>query len=327
MPLCPLRGAATLPTVMGIPRAKSFDELAYVDWLQRTELRRGPVRLGIGDDMACVRHEGGELLVASDMLLDGVHFDTSRHSLRLIGRKALACNLSDCAAMAVQPIAATVSLALPKAFTLQNARALHRGMADMAGRFDISVVGGDTTCWSHPLAIDVTILARPYKGLRPVLRSGGRPGDRLYVTGRLGGSILGSHLRFEPRIAEAQRLSRALGTRLHAMMDISDGLLLDLHRLCRASGVGAALVEADLERIISPSARRLARQTGRAALDYAWSDGEDFELLLAVRGDVTQDEVSGVTLLPIGTLTRRGFVLERRNGQVSRLQPRGYVHR
>ncbi len=175
---------------MRIPRSKSFDELAYVEWLQRTGSKRSPVRLGIGDDMARLRIGGESVLVASDMLLDGIHFDTATQPLRLIGRKAMACNLSDCAAMAVQPIAATVSLALPKTFTLRDARALHRGMADMAGRFGAGVVGGDTTCWAHPLAIDVAILARPYKGLRPALRSGGKPGDRLYVTGRLGGSIL-----------------------------------------------------------------------------------------------------------------------------------------
>lgn len=312
---------------MGIRRSKSFDELAYIEWLQRTEVKLSPLRLGIGDDMARLQIGGESVLVASDMLLDGVHFDTARHSLRLIGRKAMACNLSDCAAMAVQPVAATVSLVLPKTLTLRDVRELHRGLADMAGRFGAGIVGGDTTRWAHPLAIDVAILAKPYKGLRPVLRSGGKPGDRLYVTGRLGGSILGRHLRFAPRIAEAARLSRTLGPRLHAMMDISDGLLLDLHRLCRASGVGAALVEAELEGIISPAARRLARQTGRAALDHACSDGEDFELLLAVRGEVAQKDVPGVTLLPIGRLTKRGFVLERRDGRVSRLLPRGYVHR
>lgn len=311
---------------MGIPRSKSFDELAYVEWLRRTEAKRSPVRLGIGDDMARLQIGGESVLVASDMLLDGVHFDTATQPLRLIGRKAMACNLSDCAAMAVRPIAVTVSLALPKTFTLREARALHRGMADVAGRFGASVVGGDTTCWAHPLAIDVAILARPYKGLRPVPRSGGRPGDRLYVTGRLGGSMLGRHLRFEPRIAEAERLSRALGSRLRAMMDISDGLLLDLHRLCRASGVGAALVEAELKRIISPAARKLARQTGRAALDHACGDGEDFELLLAVRGEVAPDDVPGVTLLPVGALTKSGFMLKHRGGRASPLQPTGYVH-
>src|SRR5439155_13286829 len=159
---------------------------------------------------------GGMVLVTADMLMDGVDFRTSQHSPRQIGRKALACSLSDCAAMAVRPIAAVVSLALPSMWSLEQAQELYLGMEPLAQECGVAIVGGDTNSWNHPLVIDVAVLAEPWSDAAPVRRSGARPGDRIYVSGRLGGSILGHHLSFGPRVELAHALARRFSGRLHA---------------------------------------------------------------------------------------------------------------
>ncbi len=296
-------------------------ELDLIAWLQARQRPSPAVRLGIGDDMAIVETSSPVHLLSSDMLLDGVHFDTRAQSLGDIGRKAIACCLSDCAAMAVRPVAATVSLALPEPMTLDSVKTLFRGMFDVSTEFEIAIVGGDVTRWCHPLAIDVAVVAAPYEDSRPVYRTGAVPGDRLFVTGLLGGSLLGRHLSFVPRVHEARRLAKALAERLHAMLDISDGLSLDLWRLCQASGVGALLDEGLLDAVASDDARRVT--DGRSAIDHVLGDGEDFELLLAVAGD--PGDVS-VPLFPVGEVTREGLALRRCDGRIAPLEPKGYVH-
>lgn len=300
-------------------------ELEFVEWLRRSERRHPDVAVGIGDDMAILNLPAGSVLTASDMLLDGVHFDTTQHELSQIGRKAIACNLSDCAAMAVCPVAVTVSVAFPMGFSTTEGERLYHGMADVAEEFGAAIVGGDTTRWSGRLAIDVAILARPYDKITPVLRSGATPGNRLYVTGTLGGSLLGRHLTFTPRVREARTLAEMFGDRLHAMIDISDGLSLDLWRVCEASGVGAVLDERALETVISEDARQAAATDGRTPLDHALSDGEDYELLIAAAGDVVDLETP---LHRVGEVVERGFGygLRRLDGRVERLEPRGWVH-
>ena len=295
----------------------------FVEWLRGRQQRHAAVRLGIGDDMAVVAAGLQDVLLTSDMLLDGVHFDTACQPLRKIGRKAMACGLSDCAAMAVRPIAATVSVALPTDGSIVQAQELYEGMFAIAGEYDLAIVGGDTTRWNRRLAIDVAVLAIPYAGIEPVTRSGAKLGDILYVTGRLGGSLLGRHLEFTPRVHEAHTLVHQLGGRVHAMMDISDGLALDLWRMCHASNVGAMLDEGRLEAVINEDAREAAVQDGRTPLDHALSDGEDFELLVAAEGDVSDTKV---TLYPLGEVTSGGFSLRRLDGRVEPLEPKGYVH-
>ncbi|MFQ5494645.1 MAG: thiamine-monophosphate kinase, partial [Phycisphaerae bacterium] len=228
-----------------------------------------------------------------------------------------------CAAMAADPVAATVSLALPNDMEMAESKALIDGMAAMADEYDLAIVGGDTTRWARPLAIDVAVLARPYDGVEPVTRAGARVGDILYVTGPLGGSRLGRHLDFVPRVRESLELATRLGQRLHALIDLSDGLSLDLWRVCRASGVGATLDEALLERVISDDARRLAEQDGLTPIEHALQDGEDFELLAAVEGRVA---VSGVTLHEIGHVTETGLWIRQVNGGTDPLEPNGFVH-
>ncbi len=340
----------------------AWDELEFVEWLRKQQGNYAGVGLGIGDDMAAVRVGSDLLLVSSDMLLDGVHFDTTRHEPEQIGRKAVACSLSDCAAMAVRPLAATVSVALPAAGLTEpraaplyakrqglaranfrvsgtsprlqaaarggefDAKALFRGMFAIAAEYDVAIVGGDTTRWQHPLAIDVAITATPFEGIDPVTRAGARHTDALYVTGPLGGSLLGRHMAFTPRVDEARTIAETLGPRLHAMIDISDGLSLDLWRMCKASGVGAILDENDLQSVVSDDARRLAADPQRGeqtALEHVLGDGEDFELLLAVSGEPS---APGAQLHRVGTVTDSDLRIRRLNGRVEPLEPKGFLH-
>ncbi|MCC6678253.1 MAG: thiamine-phosphate kinase [Phycisphaerales bacterium] len=299
-------------------------ELQLVAWLQQRQKSSQTVAVGIGDDMAVIRlHAGRRILTASDMLLDGVHFDSRIHDLALVGRKAIACNLSDCAAMAARPLAATVSVALPRGLTLNQARRLFEGIEAIADEFDLAIAGGDTTRWDHPLAVDVAIVAEPYDGIEPVTRSNAREGDALYVTGQLGGSLLGRHLTFTPRVREAKLLAEGLGPRLHAMMDLSDGLSLDLFRMCEASGVGAILDESLLAQVVSPAAREASAADHRSPQEHALGDGEDFELLLAAEPDVV---LPAVPLLRVGEVTRKGLTIRDPDGTLRILEPRGYVH-
>lgn len=298
-------------------------ELELVEWLGRQSATGSCAKLGIGDDMAILETPSGVVLTSSDMLLDGVHFDTSREDFALIGRKAVACNFSDCAAMAVRPLAITASVAWCAEFRLDDAKRVLEGMREIAAEYDTDFAGGDTAIWDKPMAIDVAIIAVPYGGIAPVRRGGARVGDILYVTGPLGGSKLGRHLTFTPRVREAKLLAGALGRRLHAMIDLSDGLSLDVSRVCEASGAGAVLDEEKLRAIISEDARAMAEGDGRSPMDHALSDGEDFELLFAAEGEV---EVAGVDVFPVGEIADKGLWVRRVDGRLEPLEPRGYVH-
>jgi len=166
-------------------------ENALVAWLrERFPPDADRVPVGIGDDMAVLRFGQSLVAITTDMLLDGVHFETDKQSFELIGRKALACSLSDCAAMACQPVAATVSLALPNTLALEDVKCIYEGMAQVADRFGCRIVGGDTTSWSGRLAIDIAMLAEPLSPRGPIRRGDAREGDALFVSGPLGGSLL-----------------------------------------------------------------------------------------------------------------------------------------
>src|SRR6266849_9999783 len=184
----------------------------------------------------------------------------SEAGARQVGRKAMAVNLSDMAAMAGQPVAAVVSVGLPRQGGRALAEELYLGLREVADAFDTAVVGGDTNSWDGPLVISAAIIGEA-TGCRPVGRAGARPDDWLLVTGPLGGSILGKHLTFTPRVREAIKL-HAL-TDLHAMIDISDGLAADVHHLCEESRCGAVLrAEA-----IPIAAEARAMNNGRSPLE------------------------------------------------------------
>ncbi|MCG8585930.1 MAG: thiamine-phosphate kinase, partial [Pirellulales bacterium] len=256
-------------------------EREFVDWLRTLTSSDDRLRLGIGDDAAVMRwRQDRDLVVTTDLLVDQVHFDlASGVEPQRVGRKALAVNLSDLAAMATQPVGAVVSLALPRSAGMNLAKGIYDGMLSLAREFDCPIVGGDTNVHSGPLVISVTAFGTPAGDHNGVWqRRGAKSGDRLLVTGSLGGSILGRHLDFQPRVEEAKKLHDRFD--IHAAMDISDGLAIDLARLIAESDCGATLIAADIP--VSEAAHSVAAKSGRTPLEHALSDGEDFELLLAV---------------------------------------------
>ena len=280
--------------------------------------------IGIGDDMAQVRCGGdGSVLVTTDMLLDGTHFDLATCTLEEAAGKSMAASLSDCAAMATVPLCAVAAVALPAGADADDLKRIHAGLTAAARPFGCELIGGDITRWiaaDGRLAINVTVLSRPSGWHPPVRRSGACVGDVICVTGPLGGSIRGRHLHFTPRVAEALAMTRA--ATVHAMMDITDGLVTDLNRICTQSRVGALLESARLP--VSPAAAATDDPLG--AVFY---DGEDFELLLTVSAADCEklQALTTVTVLPIGTITDTGRIRQRlTDGRVVDVPPGGFDH-
>jgi thiamine-monophosphate kinase len=305
-------------------------ELEFVRWLGGRLPGHERLVVGAGDDAAVLRvSPGAELVATTDMLMEGVDFDLARHELERIGRKSLAVNLSDLAAMAARPVAALVSLALPRKGGAVVARRLIEGLLPLAAEFDCPIAGGDTNSWSESLVISVTALGEVASG-QYWTRSGARPGDAIVVSGEFGGSILGKQFDFTPRLREAGWLAEHF--EVHAAIDVSDGLSLDLARLCEASGCGGVL---QLESVpVSAAAVELARQAsdGKSPLDHALGDGEDFELILALpqreAARLVAEQPLGVPWTQIGECAgERGLLAVDGNGVRKPLEPRGYEHR
>lgn len=302
-------------------------ETEFLAWLAERLPPHPCLKMGPGDD-AAVLDLGNrpECVVTVDLLTDGVDFRLGETSLERIGRKALAVNLSDLAAMAARPLAAVVALALPRAGALETAIGLYQGMLPLAERFQTAIAGGDTNTWDGPLAIAITLIGQTTE--RGILRrDGARPGDAIVVSGDFGGSILGKQFDFEPRVNEALLLSER--HKLHAGMDVSDGLSLDLSRLCHASRCGAVL---DLAAIpIAAAAHEVASGDRSLALDRALSDGEDFELLLALAMPdarrLIEEQPLDVPLTIIGEFVAEpGLWQLLPGGERRELIARGYLH-
>lgn len=304
-------------------------ESEFITWLRERLPPHPLLRLGLGDDAAVLDlARAPQCVVTVDMLNEGVDFHLDAIDPCRAGHKALGVNLSDLAAMAARPLAVVVALALPRDGALSLAKQLYEGMLPLAERFNVALAGGDTNTWDGPLAISITALGQVTEH-GPLLRSGARPGDQILVTGAFGGSILGRHLDVQPRIDEALHLHAQYT--LHAGIDVSDGLALDLSRLVAASSCGAVL---DLARVpIAPDAARLAqhRDDGLSPLDHALGDGEDFELILALPPDAAAralaDQPLAVELTRIGEFVREpGLWQSTGQGELRPLPAVGYEH-
>ena len=291
-------------------------EFEFLDWVASQQKASPFVLVPPGDDLAALKWPADDLLlVGVDQVLDGVHFDSKVHSPRQIGRKAMNRNLSDCAAMACLPAAAVATVAAPKGVGVEYLRELFLGLRDAADPWSCPVVGGDTGSWDGKLVVTVTILGRS-AGVTPLTRSGARVGDGVFVTGPLGGSILGRHLNFSPRI----ELARQLGARGAAtsMIDLSDGLSRDVRHLCRQSGVGVVI---NADRVpVHEDAHALFRRDRRSPLEHALHDGEDYELLFT--GPMT---VAPLTFCVGVVVPEPGVWLESQSGRVP-LEPSGWEH-
>lgn len=286
-----------------------------------TQHLTGPITIPPGDDMGAIQFGNTQLLVTVDQLADGVHFRLQSATLEQIAHKAIVRNLSDVAAMAALPVAAVASAALPRDFGAERAEQLIDHLRACAARYDCPIIGGDISIWNQSLILSVTVFAQP-GGVEPVLRSGARLSDHIYVTGVLGGAWIesggGAHLTAEPRLALARTLATNPAMQLHSMIDLSDGLASDLNRICVASKV-AAQIEA-------------AAIPCRPGVDVsrALNDGEDYELCFTASGNVPQ-EIDGIVITRIGSVSGSsggefGVTMKQPDGRPVVVQPTGWDH-
>ncbi|MBN1587487.1 MAG: thiamine-monophosphate kinase [Candidatus Omnitrophica bacterium] len=285
-------------------------ELDLIRQLKKSTPAGPDIIEGIGDDTAVLKWDSQHyLLWTADFMVEGKHFRLPKDGARQVGRKALACSLSDIAAMGGIPTAALLSVGVPKRKASFLFPEILGGAKALARRFGVSIVGGDLVS-SEKVAIDCTVLGK-VEHSKLVLRSGACAGNGLWVTGKLGGSLSsGRHLKFIPRIKEARILGE--WTRPLAMMDLSDGLALDLVRLAEASSVGA---------VVWPQQIPFSRSS--VTLKKALCDGEDFELLVCLPSGLGEDfkmrfrKETGTGITQIGKILPRagGLYLEDESGQ------------
>ncbi|MDR0869038.1 MAG: thiamine-phosphate kinase [Planctomycetota bacterium] len=298
-------------------------------WLAR-RLAGGGERVLVGagaDDCAHLDVRGlTQIAVSVDTLVEGTHFRATDAPFA-VGGKAVLSSLSDLAASGCRPLWGVVALTLRRGAGDAYAQEIMAGIIAAAETYHLAVVGGDTTSAESATTVGVTVIGAPF-GERPLGRRGAQAGDILAVTGELGGSLAGRHLCPAPRFAEIKQLLTLAP--VHACLDISDGLALDLHRLLAASGVGAEIDESAIP--LSAAAR--AAPSGKSATARALGDGEDFELLFAVSaGDwekiAREWKHCGIAtrLTPIGRVTaEKGARLITAAG-VKELAAAGYEHR
>jgi thiamine-monophosphate kinase len=300
------------------PALRALGEFGLIGLIRQRAQHRSPgTLLGIGDDAAVLEVEGGgPFLVTTDMLLEGVHFRRGWGHPRDLGRKAMVVNLSDIAAMGGRPLHALLALAIPpEGPTLSELEALLAGLEEEAATYGVTLVGGDTCTSQSGLVLAVTVLGIPPAG-HAISRSGAKPGDKLWVTGTLGGAAAGllalehglrpgigwpahaprpawlgleeeeaiqaaltAQLTPVPRLAAGQALVECAT----AMIDVSDGVASDVWHLCRESGVAARVLADQVP--LHPGALAMARLTGREALDLGLRGGEDYELLFTASAD------------------------------------------
>ena len=320
--------------------ALPLSEKSLIEKIRRQAERAGRKRgliAGIGDDCAVLRiPPGHEALVTTDFSLEGIHFRRDWHSPEVVGHRCLTRGLSDIAAMGGEPVAAFLSLALPRKLRQKWADGFLRGFLNLARRFGVPLAGGDTAESPAGILADVVVLGSVPKGTA-VLRSGAKAGDCIYVTGELGGSAAtidglrgGGRRKFRPADYSAHfspvprlELGRILREKkmASAMIDISDGLSTDLAHICEESSVGA---EIQAEAI--PLAN-IGRAQEEVDLRFALHGGDDYELLFtAPRGKSIPARIAGVPIAQIGRITRSRRVVLISKGVRSDLIPQGWEH-
>jgi thiamine-monophosphate kinase len=268
--------------------------------------------IGLGDDCAVVEMQDRHrlLVLKTDCVVKGVHFLPDTNALD-VGWKAMMRPLSDFAATSALPQFAVITLIVPEQTEVAWVKELYRGLRRAAKRFEVSIVGGETSSTPGPIVISTSVVGFVEKG-RAVSRRGGAAGDDLFVTGRLGGALRQKHLKFIPRIVESRWLTENFT--IHAMMDLSDGLGTDLPRLARASKLGFKI---DTEKL---------PLTRGGKINDAISEGEDYELLFAISPrDCSRLQREWAKKFPNLPLTRIGS-LNRKSTIENRKLPGGYVH-
>lgn len=290
----------------------------------RLKMKGRGVVVGPGDDTAVLAYDKKHyLLLTTDCVVENVHFTRKQATLFQIGRKAMAVNLSDIAAMGGVPLYALASVGLPKGFSRKEVNELLNGMRKMADTCGFDLVGGNLTK-SPVLFVDISLAGKVEKK-HLKLRSGAKPGDSIFVTGRLGGTLAGKHLNAVPRIEEGRRIIESV--RVTAMMDISDGISSDLTRMAGASGTGFRI---ELDRIpVSADAVKMSR-TKEEAVSHALNDGEDYELLFTVRSsdsDIVPEKIGSLPVTFIGRMTKdKKYIGIWDNGKRISIKPAGYSH-
>jgi thiamine-monophosphate kinase len=296
-------------------------ERQFINWLLKTIPSSPSSLIGNGDDCAVIGHNDAKILVATDMLMDGVHFKADEIPPELIGRKAVAVNFSDIAAMGGTPLAVFISMAIPKNRSLTWIQNVLMGAQDISRQFQCGIDGGDTNSWAENFAINVCVISAPHwRG--PVRRDGALDGDVVMITGQhLGGSLRsGHHANFTPRISEATWILDRYP--IHSMTDISDGLATEAKHLAVASNKKFVINSYAL------------RNTSSDPLDFRsiFSDGEDFELLFtcspAVADSLSKDFAWPCGLRKIGRVSQGEgvFICESDDKAPSPLEFSGYEH-
>jgi thiamine-monophosphate kinase len=313
-------------------------EKALIARIRRQARAGNRVLTDIGDDCAVLRiPPGHEALVTTDFSLEGIHFRRDWHAAESVGHRCLTRGLSDIAAMGGDPIAAFLSLALPRELPQKWVEGFMRGLLKLAMRFGVSLSGGDTAESPNGILADIVVLGSVPRG-KAILRSGAQPGDRICVSGKLGGSAatlermrVKPNRKLNPRDFQAHffpeprlRVGRVLREKglASAMIDISDGLSTDLSHICEESGVGAEIEEESIPRAV------IGKPAKEVDLRFALHGGEDYELLFTVpRRRLIPSRIAGVPVTQIGNIVRgkKAFIATNR-GEAHELVPLGWQH-
>lgn len=315
-------------------KLSEIGEFGLIKKLQKKCLGVSPdILTGIGDDAAVVRVSSGKIVITSDMLIEGVHFDLSYTTFRQLGYKFLAVNVSDIFAMGGLPRYFFVNLGIPKTVNVSHVEELYSGIEIIAQEHGVAVAGGDTCASKHGLILSGTLVG---KTERIITRSGAKTGDGIFVSKTLGDSAMGLHLlkkrkqkilNFAPMIPGSALMKRHLmpepvplkkTSQITSMTDISDGLLMDLSHLCDQSNVGAVLYRENIP--ISRELAITAQSLNRDPVTFALQGGEDYALLFTAPRNYKTNAYK------IGEVIRKGLFIINGKGKRTTLKPEGYEH-